>query len=493
MSSTYTTNNGIEKIGTGEQSGTWGTTTNTNFDLIDESLDGQVRVTLSATGSTGSPNDVTISDGATSDGRKRWVEIYSAGDLGGTAYVRLAPNDAKKITIVRNSLAGSRSVVVFQGTYNASNAITLTTGEDAIIGFDGGGAGAVVKKLLSGMIARIAQMADDVKAYFGTDNDAQIYHSGGNFFIQNATGTTKIIDNASGIELNAAVVSVKNAAATETMATFTANGAASLYYDNSAKLATTSTGVSVTGTVTPSGNVVLADNVSIAVGTGTDATIKHDGTDTIIANDTGNLCLYSSTGDIILGLSAAGAKYIIADSTTVDINASSVTRLKVNASGIVVTGDVVASGNLTTNTITGSSLSVSGAVTGASASGAWIASVAEAQAGTDNTQIMTPLRTAQAISALVPASIGNGQTWQSVTGSRAAGTSYQNTTGMPIMVVIHGNANGAQNMQVSSDNSTWINVGSFNAANEAASFIVPDDWYYRAQSGASILFWSELR
>ena len=35
MPSTYTTNLGIEKIATGEQSGTWGTTTNTNFDLID--------------------------------------------------------------------------------------------------------------------------------------------------------------------------------------------------------------------------------------------------------------------------------------------------------------------------------------------------------------------------------------------------------------------------------------------------------------------------
>ena len=488
MSSTYTTNNGIEKIGTGEQSGTWGTTTNTNFDLIDESLDGQVRVTLSATGSTGSPNDVTISDGATSDGRKRWVEIYSAGDLGGTAYVRLAPNDAKKITIVRNSLAGSRSVVVFQGTYNASNAITLTTGEDAIIGFDGGGAGAVVKKLLSGMIARIAQMADDVKAYFGTDNDAQIYHSGGNFFIQNATGTTKIIDNASGLELNAAVVSVKNAAGTETMSTFTANGAASLYYDNSAKLATTSTGVSVTGTMTPTGNIVLNDNVSLALGTGSDATLNHNGSNTVFQNITGDLRLYSSTGSVVMGHSGAGSTFLTANGTSVVVRAVDVPRLTVNASGISVSGDVAATAD-----ITGVSLSVTGAISGASASGAWIATLAEAQAGTDNTQIMTPLRTAQAISALVPASIGNGQTWQSVTGSRAAGTSYQNTTGMPIMVVIHGNANGAQNMQVSSDNSTWINVGSFNAANEAASFIVPDNWYYRAQSGASILFWSELR
>ena len=35
MASTYTTRFGIEKIGSGEQSGSWGTTTNHNFDILD--------------------------------------------------------------------------------------------------------------------------------------------------------------------------------------------------------------------------------------------------------------------------------------------------------------------------------------------------------------------------------------------------------------------------------------------------------------------------
>ena len=45
--STYTTNTGIEKIPTGGQSGTWGATTNTNFDIIDRALNGVGAVTLS--------------------------------------------------------------------------------------------------------------------------------------------------------------------------------------------------------------------------------------------------------------------------------------------------------------------------------------------------------------------------------------------------------------------------------------------------------------
>ena len=56
MASTYTLNNGIELIGTGEQSGTWGTTTNANLELLDTALDGQVEITATDTGSTGSPN-----------------------------------------------------------------------------------------------------------------------------------------------------------------------------------------------------------------------------------------------------------------------------------------------------------------------------------------------------------------------------------------------------------------------------------------------------
>jgi hypothetical protein len=121
MPSTYTTNNGIELIATGEQSGTWGSTTNTNLQLLDASLDGQVTVTLAATGTSGSPNTLPISDGSASNGRNRLVIFNDGTDLGGTAYVQLTPNDAEKIVYVRNSLSGSRSILLFQGTYNASN------------------------------------------------------------------------------------------------------------------------------------------------------------------------------------------------------------------------------------------------------------------------------------------------------------------------------------------------------------------------------------
>jgi hypothetical protein len=149
MPSTYTTNNGIELIGTGEQSGTWGNTTNTNLTLVDASLDGHTSITLTTTGTSGSPNDVPITDGATSNGRNRALIFTDGSDLGGSVYVRLTPNDAKKIMFVRNSLSGSRDLILFQGTYNASNDFVLAAGKDAIVKFDGGGSGAVASAVLA--------------------------------------------------------------------------------------------------------------------------------------------------------------------------------------------------------------------------------------------------------------------------------------------------------------------------------------------------------
>ena len=181
MASTYTLNNGIELIGTGEQSGTWGDTTNTNLSLLDTALDGQVTVTLASAGTSGSPNTLPISDGAASDGRNRMVIFNDGGDLGATAYVQLTPNDAEKIIYVRNDLAGSRSIILFQGTYNASNDYELPAGTTAVIYFDGAGSGAVAANVFNnayfdslrlGSVSVTAIIDDDTMATASATNIA---------------------------------------------------------------------------------------------------------------------------------------------------------------------------------------------------------------------------------------------------------------------------------------------------------------------------------
>ncbi len=335
MPSTYTLNNGIELIGTGEQSGTWGDTTNTNFELLDTALDGQVSVTLAATGSSGSPNTLPISDGASSNGRNRLVIFGDGGELGGTAFVQLTPNDSEKIIYVRNNLAGSRSILLFQGTYNASNDYEVPAGTTAVVFFNGAGSGAVAANVFNnahfdalnivgaaavgttltvgtslniassttvdgvldednmasnsatklstqqsikayvdsqvGTVDTLAEIlangnttggtdiavstgdditfADSSKAIFGAGSDLEILHDGTDSWIREAgsgTGSLKIRANN--------LLAYSNS--DEPYFQGVTNGAFRIYYDGLTKLATTNTGVDITGTLVSDGLTV---------------------------------------------------------------------------------------------------------------------------------------------------------------------------------------------------------------------------------------------
>jgi hypothetical protein len=120
-----------------------------------------------------------------------------------------------------------------------------------------------------------------------------------------------------------------------------------------------------------------------------------------------------------------------------------------------------------------------------------LASQAEAEAGTDNTKVMTPLRVEQNFAANEQ-QIGVGQTWS--TPSRSVSVSYQNTTGRPIMIGIRGQ--NSNTVQVSTNNSTWVTVGTLRSASGVSmthiSAIIPNNHYYRL-NGGSFDEWAELR
>lgn len=154
MPSSYTPRNGLEIMAKGEKNNEWGTITNTNLTLIEEALDGQKNITLTGTGTTGSPNTVAISDGALSDGRHRFLNFKDGGDLGGTCYVQLTPDDAEKLIFMENSLSGGRDIVFFQGTYSSSRDYVLENGDTALIRFSGGGASASFALRLLSLLVR---------------------------------------------------------------------------------------------------------------------------------------------------------------------------------------------------------------------------------------------------------------------------------------------------------------------------------------------------
>ena len=96
MPSQYTSSLGIEKIGSGEQAGTWGTTTNLNFDIIDRGINGAKSIAISGTTTT-----VTTTDGALSDGGHKFLTF--TGALGAENIITIDPNDQEKIYIIRNN------------------------------------------------------------------------------------------------------------------------------------------------------------------------------------------------------------------------------------------------------------------------------------------------------------------------------------------------------------------------------------------------------
>ena len=184
MASTYTTNTGIEKPGTGEKAGTWGTMTNTNMDLIDEAINGVKEVTLTAPGSSGSPRELSIVDGsassgtaATTNGRHRYIEFKDGGDLGADAYVQLVPANAQKVLFCKNSLSASRSVFLFQGTYSASRDVQLLNGKDYIVKFDGAGTPVVSNILDNIVIGNDLTLGSDSSVLaFGADSEITVTH-----------------------------------------------------------------------------------------------------------------------------------------------------------------------------------------------------------------------------------------------------------------------------------------------------------------------------
>ena len=151
MASTYTVNTGIELITNGEQSGTWGDTTNVNLEIIDRLTNGVGAITLSGTTHT-----LTTTDGALSDGQ--FKVLVFGGSPSGTNTVTIAPNDQEKQYFVVNN--SGQSVVLTQGS---GTSVTIADGATDIVYADGAGAGANVASFsaaLSGVLLSASNLSD---------------------------------------------------------------------------------------------------------------------------------------------------------------------------------------------------------------------------------------------------------------------------------------------------------------------------------------------
>ena len=138
MPSSYTANLGVEKIGSGEQAGTWGTTTNLNFDIIDRAVNGVQAISLSGTTTT-----LTTTNGVLSEGGAKVLVL--GGSPSGENTITIDPNTQDKVYFVHNNT--NQTATFTQGS--GGNA-SIPAGAKGIIFADGEGSGAKVTDLLDG-------------------------------------------------------------------------------------------------------------------------------------------------------------------------------------------------------------------------------------------------------------------------------------------------------------------------------------------------------
>jgi len=137
---TYVNNLRLKEITTGDESGTWGTSTNTNLELIGEALGiGTEAITTNA-----DTHSTVVADGSADAGRAMYLKYTGALDSDCT--ITITPNTMKRVQIIENATSGSQNIIISQGS--GAN-VTIGNGKVAIVQLDGAGSGAAVLDVLT--------------------------------------------------------------------------------------------------------------------------------------------------------------------------------------------------------------------------------------------------------------------------------------------------------------------------------------------------------
>ena len=133
---TYVNNLRLKEIATGDESGTWGTSTNTNLELITDGFSYGTKQMSSDADET-----FTMPDGTADATRGFYLKITSAGSLTATRVVTLGPNTISKVWLIENATTGSQTITIKQGS---GATVNVATGTKVMVITDGAGAGAAV-------------------------------------------------------------------------------------------------------------------------------------------------------------------------------------------------------------------------------------------------------------------------------------------------------------------------------------------------------------
>ena len=228
MASSYT-GLGTELMTTGENAGTWGTTTNTNLQIIEQLSGGYVEKAVTTT-----PTTLSVSDGSTGAELAHRI-IKFTGTISADTVVTV-PLDVQQMYILMNGtsgnhlvtfkyVTGSGSTVVFKGTDKGTKLVYATADDGTnpnmvdtgiashqihntlTVGIDDTGYDVKLFGATAGSYALWDESADSLlltdstPLKIGDSQDLTLYHDGSNSYITNAVGALKVATETSGIAI----------------------------------------------------------------------------------------------------------------------------------------------------------------------------------------------------------------------------------------------------------------------------------------------------
>ena len=263
MASTFVNNLRLEEMATGEQSGQWGTKTNTNLELIGEALGfGTEAITTNA-----DTHDTTVADATSDAGRAMFIKY--TGTLDSACTITISPNTMKRVHIIENGTSGSQNIIISQSSSGAN--VTIAPGTTKVVYLDGGGSSAAVVDAFAHLAAVDLTVDDDLTLKsdgavlgFGADTDTTLTHTDGTGLTLNSTNKLTFGDVATFIHQN-------------TDGSMTISGESNIVLTASDSISTTTSGTSNVklganaGNSIASGgnyNVVIGDEAGTAITTG---------------------------------------------------------------------------------------------------------------------------------------------------------------------------------------------------------------------------------
>ncbi len=244
---TYVNDLRLKEIATGDESGTWGTSTNTNLELIAEAFSfGTEAITTNADTHT-----TTIADGSTDPGRSLFLKY--TGTLDSTCTITIGPNTVSKLWFIENATSGSQSIIIKQGS---GATITIANGQTKAIYSDGAGSGGAMVDALQDLSVPDLFIDDDLTftsdsavITFGADGDTTLTHTDGSGLTLNSTNKIMFNDASQFIQGSSATVLALGA---------------------TDEIDLTATAIDVNGTMDVSGAITSSAGATITVADNTD-------------------------------------------------------------------------------------------------------------------------------------------------------------------------------------------------------------------------------